>query len=166
LKDWIYTNLDFGIDLDTRVALVGPNGAGKSTLLKLIDNQLLPTKGQIRRNAHLRMGRYHQHLAEQLDLNLSALDYMMKCFPDVTEKEDMRRIIGRFGLTGRQQICPMRNLSDGQRCRVCFAWLAWQTPHLLLLDEPTNHLGNKNNQLNILSLFSFFSFLIYRYRNN
>ncbi|CAF3364876.1 unnamed protein product [Rotaria socialis] len=138
--DWIYTNLDFGIDLDTRVALVGPNGAGKSTLLKLIGNQLLPTKGQIRRNAHLRMGRYHQHLTEQLDLNLSALDYMMKCFTDVTEKEEMRRIIGRFGLTGRQQICPMRNLSDGQRCRVCLAWLAWQCPHLLLLDEPTNHL--------------------------
>lgn len=123
------------------MALVGPNGAGKSTLLKLIDNQLLPTKGQIRRNAHLRMGRYHQHLTEQLDLNLSALDYMMKCFPDITEKEEMRRIIGRFGLTGRQQICPMRNLSDGQRCRVSFAWLAWQCPHLLLLDEPTNHLG-------------------------
>ena len=34
----------------------------------------------------------------------------------------------------------MRSLSDGQRCRVIFAWLAWQSPHLLLLDEPTNHL--------------------------
>jgi len=80
----------------------------------------------------------------------------MKCFPDVTEKEEMRRIIGRFGLTGRQQICPMRNLSDGQRCRVCFAWLAWQTPHLLLLDEPTNHLGKRiKKQLNIF----FFLFI-------
>jgi ATP-binding cassette subfamily F protein 2 len=27
---WIYKNLDFGIDLDSRIALVGPNGAGKS----------------------------------------------------------------------------------------------------------------------------------------
>ena len=34
----------------------------------------------------------------------------------------------------------MKNLSDGQRCRVIFAWLASQCPHLLLLDEPTNHL--------------------------
>jgi ATP-binding cassette subfamily F protein 2 len=35
---------------------------------------------------------------------------------------------------------PMRNLSDGQRSRVIFAWLAWREPQLLLLDEPTNHL--------------------------
>lgn len=33
---WIYKNLEFGIDLDTRLALVGPNGAGKSTLLRLL----------------------------------------------------------------------------------------------------------------------------------
>lgn len=37
-------------------------------------------------------------------------------------------------------MCPIRQLSDGQRCRVVFAYLAWKTPHLLLLDEPTNHL--------------------------
>ncbi|XP_006895252.1 PREDICTED: ATP-binding cassette sub-family F member 2 [Elephantulus edwardii] len=92
----IYNNLEFGIDLDTRVALVGPNGAGKS--------------------------------------------YMMKCYPEIKEKEEMRKIIGRYGLTGKQQVSPIRNLSDGQKCRVCLAWLAWQNPHLLFLDEPTNHL--------------------------
>ncbi|KAJ4925192.1 hypothetical protein JOQ06_017928 [Pogonophryne albipinna] len=136
----IYTNLEFGIDLDTRVALVGPNGAGKSTLLKLLMGELLPTDGMIRKHSHVKIGRYHQHLTEQLELDLSPLDYMMKCYPAYKDREEMRKLIGRYGLTGKQQVSPIRNLSDGQKCRVCFAWLAQQTPHMLFLDEPTNHL--------------------------
>lgn len=31
----LYENLNFGIDCDSRVAIVGPNGAGKSTMLKV-----------------------------------------------------------------------------------------------------------------------------------
>jgi len=137
---YIYKNLEFGLDLDSRLALVGPNGAGKSTLLKLIYGDLVPTEGMVRRNNHLKFGRYHQHLHELLEMDLSPLDYMMKQFPEVKERDEMRRIIGRYGITGKAQTAQMKQLSDGQKCRVVFAWLAWQTPHLLLLDEPTNHL--------------------------
>ncbi|WAQ94961.1 ABCF2-like protein [Mya arenaria] len=137
---YLYKNLDFGVDLDTRVALVGPNGAGKSTLLKLIVGDLVPTDGLIRRHSHLKIGRYHQHLHEILDMESTALDWMMLKFPAIKEREEMRKIIGRYGLSGQQQVVPMRSLSDGQRCRVIFAWLSSQNPHLLLLDEPTNHL--------------------------
>ena len=94
----------------------------------------------IRKNSHLRIARYHQHLHELLDLDLSPLEYMQKSFPEIKEREEMRRIIGRYGLTGKQQVSPARQLSDGQRCRIVFAWLAQQAPHLLLFDEPTNHL--------------------------
>jgi ATP-binding cassette subfamily F protein 2 len=100
----IYKNLEFGIDLDTRLALVGPNGAGKSTLLKLLYGELIPTEGMIRKNSHLRIARYHQHLHELLDLDLSPLDYMMKEFPQIKEREEMRRVIGRYGLSGKQQV--------------------------------------------------------------
>jgi len=136
----IYKNLEFGLDLDSRLALVGPNGPGKSTLLNLIAGTLFPTEGMVRRNNHLKIGRYHQHLTEALELDLSPLDYMLKKFPEVKDRDDMRRIIGRYGVSGKQQTAPMKQLSDGQKCRVCFAWLAYQSPHMLLLDEPTNHL--------------------------
>lgn len=58
----------------------------------------------IRKHSHVKIGRYHQHLTEQLELDLSPLEYMMKCFPEIKEKEEMRKIIGRYGLTGKQQV--------------------------------------------------------------
>ena len=35
---------------------------------------------------------------------MSALAFMMKCFPEIKEVEDMRKAIGRYGLTGKQQV--------------------------------------------------------------
>lgn len=45
-----------------------------------------------------------KHLQDILDPEMSALNWMMKSFPDVKEIEEMRRMIGRFGLTGQQQV--------------------------------------------------------------
>ncbi|ELW64833.1 ATP-binding cassette sub-family F member 2 [Tupaia chinensis] len=111
-----------------------------SGLTERVVSDKVESNGMIRKHSHVKIGRYHQHLQEQLDLDLSPLEYMMKCYPEIKEKEEMRKIIGRYGLTGKQQVSPIRNLSDGQKCRVCLAWLAWQNPHMLFLDEPTNHL--------------------------
>lgn len=41
-KDILFKNLDFGVDMDSRVAIVGPNGVGKSTLLKLLTGKIQP----------------------------------------------------------------------------------------------------------------------------
>ena len=136
--DILYSGLELGIDSDSRVALVGPNGAGKSTLLKLMTGDLDPVSGMVKRHNHLKLGQYHQHLAEKLDLKMSAVDWMAKEFNQ--NFENMRPIVGRFGISGRNQTMPMENLSDGLRSRVIFAWLATQEPNMLLLDEPTNHL--------------------------
>jgi len=43
-------------------------------------------------------------LQDILELDMSALDWMLKSYPEVKEREDMRRIIGRYGLSGTQQV--------------------------------------------------------------
>ena len=51
---------------DFRIAIVGPNGVGKSTFLKLLLGDLEPTKGEARKNARLKIGRFDQHSGEHL----------------------------------------------------------------------------------------------------
>ena len=82
---------------------------------KLIAGELIPTDGMIKRHSHLKIARYHQHLAEKLDMTLSPLEYMMKEYPEVKEIEDMRKIVGRYGITGKNQVVPISSLSDGLR---------------------------------------------------
>lgn len=52
----------------------------------------------------------------------------------------MRSVVGRFGITGKNQTMQIKKLSDGLKSRIVFAWLAEKKPHMMLLDEPTNHL--------------------------
>ena len=56
-KKPLFQNCDFGIDMESRIAIVGPNGVGKSTFLKLLVGEVIPQQGEQRKNHRLRIGR-------------------------------------------------------------------------------------------------------------
>lgn len=136
----LYDGVEFGIDLQSRVALVGPNGAGKTTLVKLLAGELHPTEGAVRPHSHLRMSRFTQHFEDVLDLTKTPIQFFKE---DIMPKEGIDRIrswLGRYGCTGDVQTQIMGHLSAGQKARIVFAKMANEKPHLILLDEPTNAL--------------------------
>ncbi|KAK1649407.1 hypothetical protein QYE76_067212 [Lolium multiflorum] len=141
--DFKLSDVDVGIDMGTRVAIVGPNGAGKSTLLNLLAGDLTPGEGEARRSQKLRIGRYSQHFVDLLTMEENAVQYLLRLHPDqegMSKAEAVRAKLGKFGLPGHNHLTPIVKLSGGQKARVVFTSISMSHPHILLLDEPTNHL--------------------------
>ena len=82
----LFKDVEFGIDMDSRIAIVGPNGVGKSTFLKLLLGDLEPTKGEARKNARLKIGRFDQHSGEHLRADETPTEYLQRLFNLPVEK--------------------------------------------------------------------------------
>jgi len=134
----LFKKVDFGIDMDSRVAIVGPNGVGKSTFLKLLMGDLTPTSGESRRNNRLKLGRFDQHSGEHLTADESPAEYLMRLFNLPVEKA--RKALGSFGLQSHAHTIKMKDLSGGQKSRVALAEVTLSGPDVVIFDEPTNNL--------------------------
>ncbi len=135
----VFRNVNFGFDLDSRIALVGRNGIGKTTLLNLMTGALTPQAGHVQRNPKVRISSFSQHFVDQLDMTATPLSYLQGCYAGVPSQE-LRNHLGSFGIGGTLATQTMFTLSGGQKSRVALAKVTWTQPHLLLLDEPSNHL--------------------------
>lgn len=122
-----------------RIGLLGKNGAGKSTLIKLLASELKPLSGKRVEGKDLRIGYFAQHQLEQLRLNESPLQHMLRLDSSTREQEHLN-FLGGFDFKGDMARNPCENFSGGEKSRLALALLIWTRPNLLLLDEPTNHL--------------------------
>ncbi|GFS25515.1 ATP-binding cassette sub-family F member [Elysia marginata] len=142
-QNLLFKDLDFGIDMSSRVYM--------GRLIPFTENELEAktkecwrqkgieeTIGERRKNHRLRIGKYDQHSADQLNLDESPTEYLMRLFN--LQYQDARKKLGQYGLASHAHTILNRDLSGGQRARVALADLSCRAPDVLILDEPTNNL--------------------------
>ena len=140
-----------GVDLHvlrgTVFGLLGVNGAGKSTIIKMIVGHLRPTAGRLsvlgrtleedlveirRRVAYVSENRY---LYEWMTVEESVR--FTRAFHENWDDRKAADLLRRFSLPPEKKV---RQLSRGNRARLCLLLALSFNPELIILDEPTSGL--------------------------
>jgi ABC-2 type transport system ATP-binding protein len=131
----------------TVFGLLGVNGAGKSTVIKMAMGHLRPTSGEIRilgralgedlldirrRVAYVSENRYLYEwmtVAESIGFT--------RAFHETWDDQKAADLLKRFSLPPEKKV---RQLSRGNRARLCLLLALSFNPELIILDEPTSGL--------------------------
>ncbi len=150
----VLKRLNLRIDQDDRIALLGKNGEGKSTLSKLLAGKLQASEGKIARSSKLRIGYFAQHQVDELHLDETPLQHIMRLRPAEGQPKLRARLAG-FGLMADQADTVVARLSGGQKARLSLLLATIDAPHLLILDEPTNHLDIESREALVEALTEY-----------
>lgn len=134
----LFSEVDFDIKRQEKVAIIGSNGTGKTTILKIINNLLPADAGEIRLGAKVEIGYYDQE-HHVLDMEKTLFDELQDTYPYM-DNTKVRNVLAAFLFTGDDVFKKIKDLSGGERGRVSLAKLMLSEANFLILDEPTNHL--------------------------
>ena len=138
----LFSDVDLELTPKRRIGVVGPNGSGKTTLLRLINEELQPDSGTIKRADALKVVTASQHRL-YLDPNMTLQDTLCPIGEKVHYRGNDIHVSGwanRFLFTREQLGTLVGSLSGGEQARIQIASLMLQPADILLLDEPTNDL--------------------------
>ncbi|MBV8859249.1 MAG: ABC transporter ATP-binding protein [Acidobacteria bacterium] len=140
-------NVSLRVPRGTVFGLLGVNGAGKSTIIKMIMGHLRPTAGEVRvlgralgedllgirrRVAYVSENRYmYDWMTVEESIRFTS------AFHETWDDNKASDLLKRFSLPSEKKV---RQLSRGNRARLCLLLALSFNPELIILDEPTSGL--------------------------
>jgi ATP-binding cassette subfamily F protein 3 len=141
----IFSDVDYMIEREDRVAFVGKNGEGKSTMIKLIVGEET-FDGTLKIGHNANIGYYAQNQAETLDGEATVFETIDEVAVGDARK-NVRSLLGSFLFSGDDVDKKVKVLSGGEKGRLAMCKLLLKPYALLVLDEPTNHLDMKSKEV-------------------
>ena len=129
------------VDRGELVAVLGPNGMGKTTLWRAGVTEA--DEGTARLGLQVSAGYFAQE-HETITPGRSLIEHLRASAP--LGDEQLRALLGMFGLTGAKAFQDAGTLSGGEKTKLALAMLVSGRHNLLLLDEPTNNLDPPSRQ--------------------
>jgi ATPase subunit of ABC transporter with duplicated ATPase domains len=135
----ILHDINLNIQSTERIAIAGDNGTGKSTLLKaFLRDPRVTIEGQWTMPAQNNIGYLDQHYST-LNPEYNALEVIQEVAHEWGDLEVRKHLNDFLFRTQHEVTTQVKNLSGGEKARLCLAYIAAQSPQLLLLDEITNN---------------------------
>jgi len=157
-RDVLFSDINFTVNKQAKIALTGNNGTGKSTLLKIMAGELQPSAGVVKASTQpyyvpQLFGQFNGitiaqalHIEQKLNALKAILDGMVRdenlvlLNDDWAIEERCAEALAYWQLEALDLRARMSTLSGGQKTKVFLAGIMIHNPELVLLDEPSNHL--------------------------
>jgi ATPase subunit of ABC transporter with duplicated ATPase domains len=136
----IFTNLNFTIEAEQRVAIIGPNGIGKTTLMRCLAGDLTPTAGKVTWVENAQLGYMPQDPSAEFEQKIDLLTWMSTWTGKADDEQIVRATLGRLLFSGDETKKSATVLSGGEKNRMMYGKLMLTRPNVMLMDEPTNHM--------------------------
>ena len=146
-KKEVLKNINMKFETGKITSIIGKSGSGKTTLLELIDNIIVPTKGEIIIEDVNKIGFlfqfpeeqfFNQTVKKELEVILKLSDY---------KKDINKRIYDVLEMVNLNEDYLNKNpfnLSSGEKRKLALASVLILNPKIILLDEPTIGLDDKD----------------------
>ncbi|AUZ86807.1 glycerophosphodiester phosphodiesterase [Arthrobacter agilis] len=127
-----------------RLGLVGVNGSGKTTLLRLLNGEVKPSAGKVKKGKTVQTAVLSQEVRELDDVSnsrvIEVIESEKRVFAVGGKEVSASQLVEQLGFTNEKQWTRVSELSGGERRRLQLLRLLVGEPNVLMLDEPTNDL--------------------------